>query len=101
MGSGTVRKWECQWDFQHNHVSIPRIIRFLGNNPLPAPSSPEEEVRQARLTLGLTQKEFAKRLGVSQQIVYQWERGEREPLGTIALLVSLFLPLGSPACRVS
>ena len=37
------------------------------------------EVRQIRETLGLTQEEFAKRLGVFQPQVSSWESGRVNP----------------------
>lgn len=36
-------------------------------------------IRAARDHLGLTQVEFARRLGVSTRAVQTWEAGEREP----------------------
>jgi repressor LexA len=36
-----------------------------------------EEIRQVRTRLGLTQGQFAERLGVSQQTVSDWEKGKR------------------------
>jgi DNA-binding transcriptional regulator YiaG len=38
-----------------------------------------KDIRNIRLTLGLTAAQFAKRLGVSEDCVWRWERGNRHP----------------------
>jgi DNA-binding XRE family transcriptional regulator len=38
-----------------------------------------ERIRKIRLALGLTAAEFAARLGVSEDCVWKWERGNRHP----------------------
>lgn len=43
-----------------------------------------ERIRSLRRQLGLTQTEFAQRLGVSMQAVSFWERGTRTPTGLYA-----------------
>ena len=47
-------------------------------------------VRQ-QASLGMTQKESARRLGVDQGTLARWERGEREPWGKLLDLVKRFL----------
>lgn len=42
------------------------------------------EIKALRRRLGLTQLQFANRLGVSVQAVYYWERGLRTPTGLYA-----------------
>jgi len=41
-------------------------------------------IKSIRESVGLTQEQFAKRLGVSERSVRRWETGEREPLLTFA-----------------
>jgi DNA-binding transcriptional regulator YiaG len=36
-------------------------------------------IRKTRLALGLTAAQFAKRIGVSEDCVWKWERGVRHP----------------------
>ncbi len=48
-------------------------------------------VRSLRRQLGLTQTEFAKRLGVSMQAVSFWERGTRSPTGLYARAIRALL----------
>jgi transcriptional regulator with XRE-family HTH domain len=43
---------------------MPAIIRFLGYNPLPAAKGWGERLVRQRMTLGLTQREAARRIGV-------------------------------------
>ena len=44
-------------------------------------------IRQARLACGMTQKQLAKRLGISDKAVSKWERGTGLP--DVSLLLSL------------
>jgi len=69
----TVSKWEVQPDSRQNHISIPAILRFTGHNPFTVPENEHQLVRNVRLLLGLTQREFARKLGVNQQQVSAWE----------------------------
>lgn len=47
------------------------------------------EVRRVRQRLGLTQREFARRLGVHKVTVGKWEANMRVPRGTAATLIRL------------
>ena len=70
---------------------MPAIIDFLGYDPLPQSKTlPEQLVRQ-RTSLGLTQKESAKGLGIDPATLARWERGEREPTGGFLRRVKGFL----------
>ena len=70
---------------------MPAIIRFLGYNPLPPVDGWGERLVRHRTTLGLSQEEAARRLGVDPSTLARWERGEREPTGTLAATVERFL----------
>ncbi len=50
---------------------------------MPAPLTPES-ILQFRVRLGLTQAQFAERVGCSTQAVSFWERGTRTPTGLYA-----------------
>ena len=43
-----------------------------------------ERVLAARSKVGVTQKEFAKRLGCSEQIIYKWEQMLPRPYSVLA-----------------
>lgn len=48
-------------------------------------------LKQERINAGYTQKEFAKKLGITQQRVSQWECGKVEP--TLGSLISILRTL--------
>lgn len=75
----TVTKYELKPDRLHDHLSIPKIVDFLGYNPLPPPDSPKAYIRQARYLLGLSQRDMAGRLHVCADLISRWERGESCP----------------------
>jgi transcriptional regulator with XRE-family HTH domain len=78
---------------------MPAIIRFLGQNPLPAASTLAEQLVRQRTSLGLSQKESAGRIGVDPGTLARWERGEREPAGRYLGLVRRFLREELPSAR--
>jgi transcriptional regulator with XRE-family HTH domain len=82
---------------------MPAIIRFLGYNPLPEAKSWGERLIRHRTSLGMTQGEAAKHLGVDSGTLARWERGEREPAGVLLGRAERFLAeaeAGSEARRV-
>jgi len=76
---------------------MPAIIRFLGYNPLPPANGLGGRLVRQRTTLGLSQKEAARRIGVDPGTLGKWERGEREPTGKLAARAERFLAAGSAA----
>lgn len=58
---------------------MPAIIRFLGYNPTPPPSSLPERLAAARRELGFTQREMAEQLGVDPGTLRDWEAGQHQP----------------------
>jgi site-specific DNA recombinase len=63
---------------------MPAIIRFLGYNPLPPATTWAARLVRYRTSLGMSQKDSARRFGVDPSTLARWERGEREPTGTFA-----------------
>ena|GEM_PF-1087513 len=63
---------------------MPAIIQFLGYIPLPQGKGWAGLLLRHRTTLGLSQKEAARKLGVDAGTLARWERGEREPTGALA-----------------
>jgi DNA-binding XRE family transcriptional regulator len=58
----------------------PKLILWLGYDPLPTPTSDGERLRHKRLLLGLSQKQAAKEAGVDHQTITlcehdEWVRG--------------------------
>ncbi|MBN1516297.1 helix-turn-helix domain-containing protein [Candidatus Sumerlaeota bacterium] len=73
-----VRSWEAN-RFQPEVRHVPRILGFLGYNPLPNGPGWPERLYQARAQLGLTQEQMAKQLGVGHFSYQSWERDIRQP----------------------
>ena len=71
----------------------PRIIDFLGFDPLPDPADFGQEVWKLRWTRGLTQRQLAALLRVDESTVRDWERGEHR---ATARLYKRFLDLALP-----
>jgi DNA-binding transcriptional regulator YiaG len=57
----------------------------------------EQLVRQ-RTSLGLSQKESARRLGIDPSTLASWEQGKKEPVGALSMGVKRFLQDGQTAC---
>ena len=74
----TVVNWERGHTKPHVN-QMAGVVRFLGFNPLPTGSTIGEQLVAHRKSRGLTQKDFARELGVDPSTLARWERGEREP----------------------
>lgn len=57
----------------------PAIIRFLGYDPFPTPTTLAARIKRQRFRLGLSVKAAAARVGVDEGTFGRWERGEWEP----------------------
>jgi len=79
-----INNWEGNHTNPHLQF-IPAIIEFLGYNPLPPATTWGEPLVRHRTSLGLTQNETARRIGVDPSTLARWERGERERAGTLAV----------------
>jgi DNA-binding transcriptional regulator YiaG len=49
-----------------------------------------------RKAMGMTQKEFARQIGVDPSTLARWERGEREPSGMYHDLINRTLAVQNP-----
>jgi transcriptional regulator with XRE-family HTH domain len=67
------------------------VVQFLGFNPLSTGSTTAERLVLHRKARGITQKEFARKIGVDPSTLAKWERGQRSPggrfLGTIETIL--------------
>jgi transcriptional regulator with XRE-family HTH domain len=52
---------------------------LLNNLYLKNPTTLGEKIKQKRLKLRLTQKELANKLGVTPEIISEWEKGKHKP----------------------
>ena len=75
---------------------IPKIIGFLGYNPLPTARSLSEKLMAARRTLGLSQRAMAKRLGIDPGTLQAWESGRRCPSKKLQRIIDDFLKSREP-----
>lgn len=53
-------------------------------------------IAELRASLGMTQAEFARTLGVRQQTVSEWETGRYEPRGASARMLSMLAEQRAP-----
>jgi transcriptional regulator with XRE-family HTH domain len=60
---------------------VPKMIRFLGYDPRPKPTSLAERLTNAREGLGLSVEAMAKHLGADPGTLRGWESGQRVPRG--------------------
>ena len=92
VSTATIVNWESgRTKPEHNYM--PAIICFLGYNPLPPSKTWAGRLVDARTALGLSQKQAARQMGVDASTLARWERGEREPLGSFAVLATHFVGL--------
>ena len=87
----SVFNWENNRTTPQVH-HIPKIIDFLGYNPLPVAGSLSEKLKAARRTLGLSQRAMAKRLGIDPGTLQAWESGKgRCPSKKLQRIIDDFL----------
>lgn len=58
---------------------LPKVIEFLGYDPVPVPETLPAQIFHARRVLGLTQEELASALAVDPSTVFRWEAGDCPP----------------------
>ena len=95
------------WEKNQNQPYVkhyPAIIKFLGYNPLPKGNTIGEKILYCRMTLGLSRKKLAKRLGVDEGTLGRWELDRKTPKGDYLNLIDrLFLemdPLHYDRCEI-
>jgi len=86
----TVENWE-RTGRKPGLKAMPKIIKFLGYNPLPTGQAFAERLRLKRVTLGLTQEEAAQKLGIDSSTLAHWEQGRHKPIRRFLELLSTFL----------
>ena len=91
---GVKKETIYSWESNRGSVEIrymPAIIEFLGYNLLPPATNWAERLVRHRTTLGLTQNEAARQIGVDPSTLARWERGKRDPNGELAKRAEHFL----------
>ena len=74
-----------------NHMA--GVVEFLGFNPFQNCDTLAHRLANHRKALGMTQKEFARQIGVDPSTLARWERGEREPTGRLLDRVNSVIPI--------
>jgi transcriptional regulator with XRE-family HTH domain len=74
------------WEKNHaepriNHMA--GVVKFLGRDPFKPCDTLAQRLVNHRKAKGITQKDFARHLGVDQSTLARWERGERMPTKSI------------------
>ena len=90
VDQASVYNWE-NGRSKPNIEYMPAIIEFLGYNPLPEAQTLAGRLVRQRTSMGLSQSESARRIGVDPGTLARWERGEREPLGDLLVRARRFL----------
>lgn len=77
----SVRNWEADRT-KPTPKHMPKLIAVLGIGIVPDnPSTLSERLKRYRLIHSLTQRKFAKLLGVSPDSIISWEKGRNAPTG--------------------
>jgi DNA-binding XRE family transcriptional regulator len=84
----TVYNWETYRRSFPAVEHMSKIIEFLEYNPLPEATTPQEQLKRYRLTVGLSQEKMAKQLGVDETTIANWERGNGKPTKTLLEVVN-------------
>lgn len=83
------------WEGDDNIPSVrkwPTVVRFLGYDPTPTPTSFAESVAALRRLLGFDKKRLATRLGVDVKSVLNWEAGRTKPFSGVRQKLAKLAP---------
>jgi len=90
----TIINWEKGHTLPRiNHMGA--VVKFLGYNPFEKCDTMAQHLMNHRKALGISQKDFARKLGVDQSTLARWERGEREPVGRFKAIVESEITLNT------
>jgi transcriptional regulator with XRE-family HTH domain len=92
------------WNWERNASSPrwrcwPKIVTFLGYDPLPPALCAAERLVRYRKLRGMSQKQMAWHLAIDPGTLSKWERGQRTPKGKflLRLTVAIGLPVETGA----
>jgi transcriptional regulator with XRE-family HTH domain len=90
----TMVNWEKGYASPRIH-HMPKVVEFLRFNPLQKCDTLARQIVSHRKARGITQKDFARQLGVDPSTLARWERGERMPKGRHAFVIESGLGISS------
>ena len=79
---GADKQAVCDWEsgrFEPTVSCLPSVIKFLGCDPRPEPTTLPDWLAWHRTGRGLSQVAMALQLGVAARTVWSWESGLRRP----------------------
>lgn len=85
VSTESVTSWELNHRIPAFH-HLPKIFKFLGYcliDYIPKPKTFGEKIVFHRKMLGISQKEFAQRLGIDPTTLGHWERDEKKPTNEV------------------
>jgi len=84
----TIYLWEKN-RVKPSLAQIPKIIEFLGNDPLEKETrNLGERIREYRWVHGLSRKKLAGLLGIDQTTLAGWEKGEHRPMKRLFIMLT-------------
>jgi len=86
----TIYRWESNESLP-SVSQLPKIIRFVGYDPLPIPRTVPEQLQNIRKHLGSSQAAMAKRLRIDPTTLRKWEKGRARPSRRSLKLIKNYL----------
>ncbi|WP_020677932.1 helix-turn-helix domain-containing protein [Geopsychrobacter electrodiphilus] len=97
--TSTVWNWENRGSVDLRF--IPRVIAFLGRNPIPQPDNLLEKLSWYKLINGLTLEQLGVEMGRDPEQLADWLSGRHEPCRRNREEIEIFLANGAEnSCRV-
>ena len=90
LSVSTITHWERN-DDPPAARHLPKIIEFLGYVPFEAGSSLFDRLIYHAKIAGIEPRALARMLGVREEMLGRWERGEEQPAGPIFALIEKLL----------
>jgi transcriptional regulator with XRE-family HTH domain len=78
VDQATIFNWEAG-NYAPFTRYMPKIYEFLGYCPMRYPKTIGEKLRRWRESWGLNQEQMAKKLGVDESSISEWETGRHKP----------------------
>lgn len=87
--ASTIWNWEHGWNIDLRY--LPRIITFLGYNPIPCPEDPLKQLAWFKQVNGFTFEELGNQMGRDPEQLADWVNGRHKPCVRNQEEIELFL----------